>query len=74
MNETYLCTRPKLAARLISAGYPCLDVVNPWHPELDAWEFPMGNGLEDIVAAFYREIGKPIPATLAAGHGKRGAE
>lgn len=64
-NWNYLCTRPRLAARLIGAGFEAKETTNPWHPTLMAWEFSASVDLCHAVATFYEEIGKPVPKTVS---------
>lgn len=62
--DTYLCTRPRLAARLIENGYQCTQTCNPWRPDLNAWIFPRSAELDEIVNSFYLELSGVIPAKV----------
>ena len=39
-EKTRLVTRPKLASKLMEAGFVGRKTVNPWSPDRTAWEFP----------------------------------
>ena len=51
-DKTFLCTRPKLASKLMAAGYVGRQTVNPWSPERTAWEFDKCEALMDIVTHY----------------------
>ena len=51
-DKTFLCTRPKLASKLMAAGYKGRQVINPWSPETTAWEFDKCEALMDIVTQY----------------------
>lgn len=55
MAKTRLVTRPKLASRLMEAGFVGRKTVNPWSPERTAWEFPETPELVEIMAQDNRE-------------------
>lgn len=63
-NRGFICTRPKLARRLMDAGQTPESMVNPWQPQRVAWMFPISDTLRAIVSDFYQEIGKPLPYVL----------
>ena len=48
-DKTFLCTRPKLASKLMAAGYKGRQTVNPWSPERTAWEFDKTPEMMEIV-------------------------
>ena len=48
-DKTFLCTRPKLASKLMAAGYKGRQVINPWSPERTAWEFAKTPEMMEIV-------------------------
>ena len=48
-EKTRLVTRPKLASKLMTAGYKGRQVINPWSPERTAWEFDKTPEMMEIV-------------------------
>ena len=48
-DKPFLCTRPKLASKLMTAGYKGRQVINPWSPERTAWEFDKTPEMMEIV-------------------------
>ena len=64
-EEVYLCTRPRLAGRLMQAGYRGKVIANPWTPVWSAWEFPKTKPICEIVADYYQEIHEHIPQAVA---------
>ena len=52
-QETYFCTRPRLASLLMEKGYVGTRVVNPYHQERQAWTFPADNALMQIVSNYF---------------------
>ena len=50
--NTFLCTRPKLASKLMAAGYVGRQTVNTWSPERTAWEFDKCEALMEIVTQY----------------------
>ena len=63
-TETYLCTRPQLAAALMDRGFRAEPGRNPFRPELHAWIFDLSPELAEIVAEYFRRIEKPAPRTI----------
>ena len=51
-DNTFLCTRPKLASKLMAAGYEGRQTVNPWSPERTAWEFDKCDAMMEIVTQY----------------------
>ena len=49
-EKTRLVTRPKLASKLMEAGFVGRKTVNPWAPERTAWEFPETPEVIEIMA------------------------
>ena len=49
-EKTRLVTRPKLASKLMEAGFVGRKTVNPWSPERTAWEFPEMPEVIEIMA------------------------
>ena len=54
----FLCTRPRLAALLISKGYEAEQTINPFRPSMTAWIFQRDDQLNDIVDQFYEELNR----------------
>lgn len=65
MENTYFCTRPKLAELLISEGCTATLTVNPFTPGRAAWRFAVTPELVEIVTDYYQSIGKPLPPSAA---------
>lgn len=66
---TYLCTRPRLASMLISAGVRTTKVDNPFSDEgqhRKAWYADLNDTSVAIISEYYSSIGKPLPATVTA--------
>lgn len=62
---TFFCTRPLLAEKLILQGFNPEITINPWEPSRMAWKFEPTPELAEFVAAFYAELGKPLPSSAA---------
>ena len=56
-DNVYLCTRPRLASRLMAAGFVGKAVPNPWKADWTAWEFEKTVPLMEIVNAFISKGG-----------------
>lgn len=56
-DNVYLCTRPRLASRLMAAGFVGKAVPNPWKSDWIAWEFEKTVPLMEIVNAFISKGG-----------------
>lgn len=54
-DKTRLVTRPKLASKLMEAGFVGRKTVNPWSPERTAWEFPATPEVLEIIGRDYLE-------------------
>lgn len=54
-EKTRLVTRPKLASKLMEAGFVGRKTVNPWSPERTAWEFPATPEVLEIIGRDYLE-------------------
>lgn len=68
-NRSYLCTRPRLASMLISAGIPTRKIDNPFSEEgmhQKAWDTELNDKSVQIIVGYYAEAGKPLPASVAA--------
>lgn len=64
MNEKeFFCSRPRLAALLLAAGFEAKSAVNPWTGNA-AWLFTVSPELAAVVADYYAQIGKQLPAVL----------
>lgn len=57
-SEVFFCTRPRLAAELIKAGFYGELTVNPYHPEFNAWEFQRTPKLTALVDEFYNSVNR----------------
>lgn len=67
-NRHYLCTRPRLAAMLISAGVPTTKTNNPFAEDgqhRKAWYADLNPKSAKIIADYFTSIGKPAPASVA---------
>ena len=51
-EKTRLVTRPKLASKLMEAGFVGRKTVNPWSPERTAWEFDKCDAMMEIVTQY----------------------
>ena len=60
----FFCTRPLLAEKLILQGFKPEITINPWEPSRMAWKFTPTPELAEFVAAFYAELGKPLPSSV----------
>lgn len=54
--NSYFCTRPRLAVRLMECGFEGRKVPNPYNPSYAAWEFDNTPEVREIVATFYAEV------------------
>lgn len=63
-DQTFLVTRPRLAARLMDAGEEGRRGKNPFSPDRCAWTFPLTPSAAKITRSYYAEIGKPAPRVL----------
>ena len=63
-KNSIIVTRPTLASQLMDAGIAGEIVSNPWKPNLSAWLFPINDQSREIITAYYREIGKPVPLSV----------
>jgi len=57
-NETFFCTRPRLAAALTEAGFVGKPTVNVYDPRYHAWVFPRSPALMDLVKQYFDENGR----------------
>lgn len=56
MNDSYFCTRPRLAALLMENGHEARKVKNPYNPSYAAWAFDDTPEVRAIVADYYEQI------------------
>lgn len=63
-EQTFVVTRPRLAARLLDAGEEGRRGKNPWAPDRCAWTFALTPSAAQIARSYYEEIGKPAPRAL----------
>ena len=63
--QTFICTRPTLAADLIAQGYEFKQVANPWNAQYHAWAFPISAGLAAYVANYYGSMGRSAPVSIS---------
>lgn len=64
--NTFLCTRPRIAAELIRQGFQVEIIPHPWKPNLSAWVFPMDEELRNAAVLIYTAMGISIPAMLVS--------
>jgi hypothetical protein len=57
-DETFFCTRPRLAAALTEAGFVGKSVPNVYNPAYHAWVFPRSPALVALVEQYFRENGR----------------
>lgn len=70
----FICTRPKLAALLRENGIKMTSIANPWKPQYSAWKCDVTEKSANIIAKYYKSIGKEPPAVIAKALGlRRGA-
>ena len=62
--KTLLITKPRLAGRLFRAGYKGEETINPFRPDLKAWEFKLDERAKELINDFYDESRKPMPTSL----------
>lgn len=68
-RREYFCTRPKLAAMLISAGVRTTKVANPFSEggqHRKAWYAELNEQSAAIISSYFAGIGKPLPNAVAA--------
>lgn len=56
--DAYFCTRPRLAARLMAAGFECERLPNPYCDGFFVWEFPDSEELRAAVTAYFDSLNK----------------
>lgn len=65
MSQTYLCTRPRLAAMLIRSGTRCTQTKNPFAADRstfrNAWEVELTPSSAAMIEMYFSKIGRPIP-------------
>lgn len=55
-QNTYLCTRARLATLLMSKGFECKRLPNPFRDGYYAWEFEASDELMEIVSDFFIKL------------------
>lgn len=63
-TKTFMCTRPRLAAELISKGYRCTRIPNPFDEGRKAWEVDLKLETALIIQEHYQKAGRSVPKII----------
>lgn len=62
--ETYLITRPSLAARVMQLGHDVVMLPSPYKPNMTVWEVELTVEIADLIRDYYHSIGLSAPVKI----------